>query len=81
MGVKFETNFIVGKTATITDLREEGFAGFFAGSGAGLPRFMNIPGENYIGILSSNEYLTRVNSWMPQIQKATRLLTLVKTWP
>lgn len=61
MGVKFETNFIVGKTATITDLREEGFAGFFAGSGAGLPRFMNIPGENYIGILSSNEYLTRVN--------------------
>lgn len=61
MGVKFETNFIVGKTATIGDLREEGFAGFFAGSGAGLPRFMNIPGENYIGILSSNEYLTRVN--------------------
>ncbi len=61
MGVKFETNFIVGKTATIEDLQEEGFKGFFAGSGAGLPRFMNIPGENYIGILSSNEYLTRVN--------------------
>ncbi len=61
MGVQFETNFIVGKTASIEDLREEGFKGFFAGSGAGLPRFMNIPGENYIGILSSNEYLTRVN--------------------
>jgi glutamate synthase (NADPH/NADH) small chain len=61
MGVKFETNFIVGRTATIEDLKEEGYQGFFTGSGAGLPRFMNIPGENYIGILSSNEYLTRVN--------------------
>ena len=61
MGVKFETNFIVGKTATIQELREEGFEGFFVGSGAGLPRFMNIPGENLVGILSSNEYLTRVN--------------------
>jgi glutamate synthase (NADPH/NADH) small chain len=61
MGVKFESNFIVGKTATIEDLREEGFEGFFVGSGAGLPRFMNIPGENLVGILSSNEYLTRVN--------------------
>lgn len=61
MGVKFETNFVVGKTATIDDLKEEGFNGFFVGSGAGLPRFMEIPGENFIGILSSNEYLTRVN--------------------
>lgn len=61
MGVQFETNFIVGKTATIEDLKEEGFMAFFAGSGAGLPRFMGIPGENYIGILSSNEYLTRIN--------------------
>lgn len=61
MGVSFESNFIVGKTATIEDLREEGFKGFFVGSGAGLPRFMNIPGENLVGILSSNEYLTRVN--------------------
>ncbi len=61
MGVQFETNFIVGKTATIEDLKEEGFEAFFTGSGAGLPRFMNIPGENYIGILSSNEYLTRIN--------------------
>lgn len=61
MGVKFETNFIVGKTATIDDLKAEGFEGFFVGSGAGLPRFMGIPGENLVGVLSSNEYLTRVN--------------------
>ncbi len=61
MGVKFETNFIVGKTATVQDLREEGFKAFFIGSGAGLPRFMGIPGENLVGIQSSNEYLTRVN--------------------
>jgi glutamate synthase (NADPH/NADH) small chain len=59
--VKFETNFIVGKTATVEDLKEEGFEAFFVGSGAGLPRFMGIPGENLVGILSSNEYLTRVN--------------------
>lgn len=61
MGVKFEPDFIVGKTATMDDLRAEGFKAFFVGSGAGLPRFMNIPGENCIGIMSSNEYLTRVN--------------------
>lgn len=61
MGVKFETNFVVGKTATFEQLRQEGFEAFFVGSGAGLPNFMNIPGENLNGILSSNEYLTRVN--------------------
>lgn len=61
MGVKFVRNFIVGKTASFEDLKEEGFAAFFVASGAGLPRFMNIPGENYNGIMSSNEYLTRVN--------------------
>ena len=61
MGVKFVTNFIVGKTATIDDLKKEGYTAFFVGSGAGLPNFMNIPGENLIGIYSSNEYLTRVN--------------------
>lgn len=61
MGVKFEADFIVGKTATMDDLRAEGFQAFFCASGAGLPRFMNIPGENCIGIMSSNEYLTRVN--------------------
>ena len=61
MGVKFFTNFVVGSTASIQDLREEGFDAFFVSSGAGLPNFMGIPGENYSGIMSSNEYLTRVN--------------------
>lgn len=61
MGVKFVTNFIVGKTATIDDLKNEGFVAFFIASGAGLPNFMNIPGENFNGIQSANEFLTRVN--------------------
>jgi len=61
MGVKFVKNFVVGKTATIDDLRAKGFKAFFVASGAGLPRFMGIPGENSTGIFSSNEYLTRVN--------------------
>ncbi len=61
MGVKFRPNFIVGKTKHFDDLRNEGFKAFFVGSGAGLPNFMNIPGENSINILSSNEYLTRIN--------------------
>ena len=54
-------NFIVGKTASIEDLTKESFVAFMVGSGAGLPNFMNIPGENLTGIYSSNEYLTRVN--------------------
>lgn len=61
MGVKFVTNCIVGKTISHEDLKEEGFKGLFAASGAGLPNFMNIPGENLIGVLSCNEFLTRVN--------------------
>lgn len=61
MGVEFRKNFIVGRTASFEELEEEGYKGFFVGSGAGLPRFMNIPGENFNGIMSSNEYLTRVN--------------------
>lgn len=61
MGVKFITNCIVGKTISNEDLHEDGFKGIFAASGAGLPNFMNIPGENLIGVMSSNEYLTRVN--------------------
>lgn len=61
LGVKFTTDCIIGKTITIEQLKEEGFKGFFVGSGAGLPNFMNIPGENAINIMSSNEYLTRVN--------------------
>jgi len=61
IGVHFQTDTIVGKTISIEDLKEKGFKGIFVGSGAGLPNFMGIPGENAINILSSNEYLTRVN--------------------
>ena len=61
MGVKFIKDCIIGKTVTVEELEQQGFAGIFVGSGAGLPNFMNIPGENLKGIMSSNEYLTRVN--------------------
>ena len=61
MGVHFQTDVIIGKTLTVEDLEQQGFQGIFVGSGAGLPNFMNIPGENLINIMSSNEYLTRVN--------------------
>lgn len=61
LGIKFETNCIVGKTISYDDLHSEGFKGIFVGSGAGLPRFLGIPGENLVGVMSSNEYLTRVN--------------------
>jgi glutamate synthase (NADPH/NADH) small chain len=61
MGVKFVKNCIVGKTISREELLDEGFKGIFAASGAGLPNFMNIPGENLIGVMSCNEFLTRVN--------------------
>lgn len=61
MGVKFTTDCIVGKTISVEELEAEGFQGIFVGSGAGLPNFMGITGENSINIMSSNEYLTRVN--------------------
>jgi glutamate synthase (NADPH/NADH) small chain len=61
MGVHFQTDCIVGKTISIQELEADGFKGVFVGSGAGLPNFMGIPGENLINIMSSNEYLTRVN--------------------
>ncbi len=61
MGVHFQTDCIVGKTISIEQLEANGFKGIFVASGAGLPNFMNIPGENLINIMSSNEYLTRVN--------------------
>lgn len=61
MGVIFHKDVIIGKTLTMDDLKAEGFDGVFVASGAGLPNFMNIPGENLLNILSSNEYLTRVN--------------------
>ena len=60
-GVKFETDVVVGKTLSLEQLRERRFDGIFVASGAGLPRFMDIPGENLINVLSSNEYLTRIN--------------------
>ncbi|MBQ3673911.1 MAG: bifunctional dihydroorotate dehydrogenase B NAD binding subunit/NADPH-dependent glutamate synthase [Paludibacteraceae bacterium] len=61
LGVQFHTDTIIGKTITVDELQAQGFKGIFVGSGAGLPRFMNIPGENLNGVLSCNEYLTRVN--------------------
>ncbi|MDD2437852.1 MAG: NADPH-dependent glutamate synthase [Massilibacteroides sp.] len=61
MGVTFITNCIVGKTISYGDLHADGYKGIFVASGAGLPNFMNIPGENLVGVMSSNEYLTRVN--------------------
>ena len=61
IGVEFIKDCIVGKTITIQELEQQGFKGIFVASGAGLPRFMDIPGENSVGIMSSNEYLTRVN--------------------
>ena len=61
MGVKFVKDCIIGKTITVNELNTQGFNGIFVGSGAGLPNFMNIPGENLKGVMSSNEYLTRVN--------------------
>ena len=61
LGVQFHTDTIIGKTISVKELEEQGFKGIFVGSGAGLPRFMNIPGENLNGVMSCNEYLTRVN--------------------
>ena len=61
LGVKIETNVIVGRSVTIDELMEDGYEAVFVGSGAGLPRFLNIPGENLLGVYSANEFLTRVN--------------------
>ena len=61
LGGKFVLNFVVGKTATLQDLRDAGFAHIFVGTGAGLPRFMNVPGEHLLNVMSANEFLTRVN--------------------
>ena len=61
MGVKVETDVVIGRTITVDELFEQGFESIFIGSGAGLPMFMNIPGENLIGVYSANEYLTRTN--------------------
>lgn len=61
LGVDIETNVIVGRSITIDELMEQGYEAVFVGSGAGLPRFLNIPGENLLGVYSANEFLTRVN--------------------
>ena len=61
LGVDFETNVVVGRSITIDELQEQGYQGIFVGSGAGLPRFQGIPGENLNGVYAANEFLTRVN--------------------
>ena len=61
LGGRFVRNFVVGKTASLEDLRAAGFARIFVGTGAGLPQFMNVPGEHLINVMSANEFLTRVN--------------------
>ncbi|MBQ6172404.1 MAG: NADPH-dependent glutamate synthase [Clostridia bacterium] len=61
LGVKIETNVVIGKTLTVDELIENGFEAVFIGSGAGLPNFMNIPGEGFNGVYSANEFLTRIN--------------------
>ncbi len=61
LGVEMQTNVVIGKTLSVDDLFEDGYEAVFIGSGAGLPRFMNIPGENLKGVYSANEFLTRIN--------------------
>lgn len=83
MGVEFMANCVVGKTMGYDDLLNEGFRGVFVASGAGLPRFMGIPGENFVGVMSSNEYLTRVNlmgagrpGWATPVLKGHRVAVI-----
>ena len=61
LGVTIQTNMVIGRVLSVDDLFDDGFEAVFIGSGAGLPRFMNIPGENAEGVYSANEFLTRVN--------------------
>jgi glutamate synthase (NADPH/NADH) small chain len=61
MGVEIQTNVVIGKTLTLQDLFADGYAAIFIGAGAGLPYFLDIPGENYSGVYTANEFLTRVN--------------------
>ncbi|MBR0539350.1 MAG: bifunctional dihydroorotate dehydrogenase B NAD binding subunit/NADPH-dependent glutamate synthase [Bacteroidales bacterium] len=83
IGVRFVKDCIIGKTITVSELEQEGYEGIFVGSGAGLPNFMGIPGENSNGVLSSNEYLTRVNlmdasnpNYDTPIKKATSVMVV-----
>ena len=61
LGVEIKTNMVIGKVLSLDELKDEGYEAIFIGSGAGLPSFMNIPGENLNGVYSSNEFLTRIN--------------------
>ena len=69
LGVKVETNVVIGKTLTVDELFEMGYEAVFIGSGAGLPNFMNIPGESYKGVYSANEFLTRSNLMKAYLEK------------
>ncbi|MCD8265915.1 MAG: FAD-dependent oxidoreductase, partial [Prevotellaceae bacterium] len=83
IGVRFVKDCIIGKTVTVDELERQGFQGIFVGSGAGLPNFMGIPGENSNGVMSSNEYLTRVNlmdasnpEYATPVQKAKNVMVV-----
>ncbi len=78
LGGKFVRNFVVGKTATLQDLRNAGFWKIFVGTGAGLPRFMNVPGEELNGVMSANEFLTRVNLLQARLDDYETPLPMVK---
>jgi len=84
MGVRFEYDTVIGATFSLDDLRDRGYRAFFIGSGAGLPRFMGIPGENLVGVYSANEYLTRVNlmgarhfpDWATPVSRGRRVIVV-----
>ena len=78
LGGRFVTNFVVGKTATLEDLKHAGFWKIFVGTGAGLPRFMSVPGEHLLGVMSANEFLTRVNLMQARLEDYETPLPLVK---
>ena len=71
LGVEIECNTVIGKTLTVDDLFEMGYEALFIGSGAGLPRFMGIPGESLKGVYSANEYLTRINLMKAYLPEST----------
>ncbi|MBR1775556.1 NADPH-dependent glutamate synthase [bacterium] len=79
MGVKFEKNVVVGKSITLKQLEEDGFDAIFICSGAGLPKMMNIPGENLNGVFSANEFLTRVNLMQANDENAATPLKVGKS--
>ncbi|MDR2566680.1 MAG: sulfide/dihydroorotate dehydrogenase-like FAD/NAD-binding protein [Bifidobacteriaceae bacterium] len=78
LGGRFVTNFVVGKTATLAELQAAGFWKIFVGTGAGLPKFMGVPGEHLLGVMSANEFLTRVNLMQAHQEGAETPLPLVR---